>query len=111
MTILAGNLNRRPRFIVEITIAVGVLAEMAIHAMHSLFQVNVVQMDALLKLVRIIKRDNVALCVQKVTFSITLEDFAKHPAVAMKVGKLYVLQFCIESRGAGLHQEAQFRPE
>ena len=45
MAIGALDLNRGPNFAIELRVAVIVLQEMAIDAVHSLFQVNVHQVD------------------------------------------------------------------
>ena len=58
MTIFAGDLDRRARFVIEIAVAVRVLPEVTVDAVHSLFEMNVVEMNGLLKLVRIVRRDD-----------------------------------------------------
>src|SRR5882724_11153942 len=68
-------------------------------------------MDGLLKLLGIVKRDNVSFGVEQVSFSVAFENLAKHPAVTMSVAKLHVLQLCIESGGAGLGEKSEFRPQ
>ena len=61
VTVFAGDLDRRARFVVEIAVAVRVLTEVTIDAVHSLFEMNVVEMNGLLELVRIVRRNQVAL--------------------------------------------------
>src|SRR5207244_12122058 len=49
--------------------------------------------------------------VEQVAFAIAFEDFAKHPAVTVRIAKLDVLQLAIEFRRARRLQEIQLRPE
>ena len=60
MTVFARDLDRRA-LVVEIAVAVRVLAEVAIDAVHAAFEMNVVEMHRLAELRRIVRRDDVAL--------------------------------------------------
>ena len=60
MTIYAINFNRRAGFVIKIAVAMRVLTEVTVDAVHSLFQVNVVEMNRFPKLVRIISCNLVA---------------------------------------------------
>jgi hypothetical protein len=42
MTVFATDLDRGARLVVEITVAMRVLTEMAVNAMHSLLEMNIV---------------------------------------------------------------------
>ena len=91
MTVFASDLNRRARFVVKIAVAVRILAEVAVDAVHSLFKMNVVEVDGFLELVGIVRCDQIVFGVKQVSFSIAFEDFAKHPAMTVKIAKLRVL--------------------
>ena len=67
MTIFASDLDRGARLVVKIAVAVRVLAEVAVDAMHSLFEMNVVEVDRLLKLVRIVGRNRLLFGVEQVS--------------------------------------------
>jgi hypothetical protein len=60
-----------------------VLPKMAIDAVHSLLEMNVVKVNGFFKSLWIVRRDNVVLRVKQVSFSITLEHLPEHPAVAV----------------------------
>src|ERR1041384_3602616 len=84
---------------------------MTIDAVHATLEMNVVEMYGLAELCRIVKRNNISLCVQKVSFSISLINFAKHPAMAVEVGKLGVAQECVETGRTGVFQEIKVGPQ
>ena len=50
----AVDLDRRPRLAVELAVAVVVLLEVAVHAVHPLLEVDVLQVDGLLELLRVV---------------------------------------------------------
>ena len=83
------HLDGVANFAVEIAVTVVVLLEMAIDAVHSFFQVNVLQVNGLGQLVRIIRRDFIVICIEKISVAIFLEDSAEEPAVALKLRKLH----------------------
>jgi hypothetical protein len=49
--------------------------------------------------------------VQQVSFAIAFEDFAKHPAVTVKIGKLRVRKQRVECRRAGVFQKIEVGPQ
>src|SRR5215204_5760817 len=102
MTIFARDLDRGARLVIKIAVAVRVLTEMTIDAVHSAFEMNVAEVHSLAELCRIVRRDNVALRVQQIALAIAFEDFAKQPAVAVEVCKLRVPQQSIEARRTGV---------
>ena len=102
MAIDAADLDRRARLVVKNAVAVRVLAEMAIDALHTFFEMNVVQVNRLLEPIRIVRRNDPVLRIEQVPFAIALENFAKQPAVPVKIGELRALQLGIEFRRAGL---------
>src|ERR1700683_2997357 len=88
-----------------------VLLEMAIGAVHPFFQMNVAQLHALLKLVLVVGRDNVALRIQEIAFAIALIHRAKHPAMAMKVGELRMLELLVKLRAPDFFEERKILPQ
>ena len=111
VTVFARDLDRRARLVVEIAVAVRVLAEVAIDAVHARARMNVVEMHRLAELRRIVRRDDVAVGVEQVSLAIAFEDFAKHPAVTVKVCKLRVAQQRVERRRAGVFQKIEVGPQ
>src|SRR5713226_1485151 len=55
MTIDAAYFNSSARFVVEHTVAVRVLPEMTVNAVHPFFEMNVVEMDGLAESIRIFR--------------------------------------------------------
>src|SRR5271155_1043063 len=110
MAIHAINFNGVARFSVEFSIAVTVLFEMAVNTMHSLFQMDVLQVDSLFELVRIIERNLVVLSIQKISFAIVLESLPENPSVAMEVFELSVLEVFVEFRRPRLLEEVHVGP-
>ena len=49
--------------------------------------------------------------VEQIALAIAFEDFAKHPAVTVKVCKLRVAQQRVECRRAGVFQEIEVGPQ
>ena len=93
------------RFAVNFSVAVIVLAEMAIGALHSLFQMNVGQVNGFAETIGIVETDLLAVFVEPVAFAIMRVDAAIDPAMAVKIGKLRGLELLVEFRAAGLLQE------
>jgi hypothetical protein len=60
MTIFTRDLDRGAWLVVEIAIAVRILTEVTIDAVHPTFGVNVVKMHGLAELRRIVGRDQIA---------------------------------------------------
>src|SRR5713101_981767 len=96
---------------VEFAVAVAVLLEVAVHAMHPLFKVDVLEVYRLLELLRIVEGNNLVVRVEQVALAVVLEDSAEDPSVTMEVGKLRVLKLLIEFRCTGLFQKGSVRPQ
>src|ERR1043165_8045248 len=111
VAVFTRNLDRRARFVVEIAVAVRVLAEVTINAVHAALGVNVVEMHGLAELRGILRRDDVAVRVEQISLAIAFEDFAKQPAMSMKVRELRVAQQRIEPRRAGVFQKIEVGPQ
>ncbi len=88
VTVNAVNLHGVARLAVETPIAVIVLGEVTIDAMHAFLQMNVLEMHRLLELVRIVRRDGLSVLVEHLTVEIALVHRAVVPAMAMKIGEL-----------------------
>src|SRR5258708_6615062 len=96
---------------INFPVAVIVLPEMAIRALHSLFQMNICKMNGFAKTLWIFKRDLLSGLVEPVAFAIVRIDVAINPAVPMKVRKLCGLQLFFEIRAASFFQEFLVAPE
>src|SRR5271163_315857 len=110
MAIHAIDFNRVARFSIQVSIAMTVLLEMAVYAMHSHFQVNIFQVDSLFEFIRIIERHRVAVSVLKNAFAIVLERRPENPSMTVEVRELRVLEVLIEFRSSSLLQEVYVRP-
>ena len=111
VTVDAADLHRIGDLAIDQTVAVAVLREMAIGALHALFGMDIHQMNRLARIdpwghelalpvlapfFRIVGADDPAILVEEVALAITLEDGAEVPAVPVIVGELRVLQIRIE---------------
>ena len=92
------HLHRGPRLSVNLSIAMIVLIEMAVRALHSLFQMNVRKVHRLAESLWIVERNNLVVLVEPVPFSIVFVDAAKNPAVPVVIGKLGMLELRIQFR-------------
>ena len=107
----AIDLDGVARFAVELAVAVAVLLEVAVDAVHALFEMDVLEVHRLPELVGIFERDRLVVFVEQVALAIVLEDGAEDPAVAVEVGELGVLQLLVELGRAGFLQEIRVGPE
>src|ERR1700734_462559 len=96
MAIHAVEFGSRPRFAVELSITMVVLFEMAIHAVHSLLQMNVCQMDRFPKFIRVVSGDDFIFGVEQISLSVALVNRAENPAVTVKVGKLALFELLVK---------------
>ena len=87
-----------------------VLAKMAVDTVHPLLEMNVVQVDCLLKAIRIVGRDDTVPGIQQVTFPVAFEYLAEHPTMPVKIGKLGASQLRIEFGRSGLVKKRRVRP-
>jgi hypothetical protein len=88
----AVDLDCVSRFAVKLTVAMGVLAEVAVDAVHSLFQVNVLQMHGFAEFLGVIERNDVVFFVEQISLAVFFIDSAEYPAVAVEVGELGVIK-------------------
>ena len=111
VAIHAIDLDGVARLSVEFAVAVAVLLEVAVDAVHSFFQMDVFEVHRLLELVGIVEWNYLVVLVEQVAFAIVLEDGAEDPAMTVEVGELGVLQLLVELGRAGLLQEVRVGPE
>ncbi len=91
MAIHAIDFHGVARFTVQIAVAVVVLPEMAIDAVHAFLEMNVAELDRFLEFVLVVVRNHVAHRIQQIALAVALVNRAKHPAVAVEIGELRVL--------------------
>jgi hypothetical protein len=88
--------RRVARLAVEHPVAMHILLEVAVRALHPFRQMHVFQVDRLGELLRVVVGDFVVAQIKQVAFAIVLEDRAENPAVSVVVGKLGVLELRIQ---------------
>src|ERR1700724_3823632 len=76
------------RLAVKIAVAMIVLREVAVLAVHTFLEMDVAEVDGLLEFVLVAGRYGVALGIQQVAFAVALVDGSEDPAVSVKVGEL-----------------------
>ena len=96
MTIEAVNFDRGAGFTIDFSVAVIVLCEVAIVALHSFFEVDVGEVNGFAETVRIVEGDLLAIFVEPVPLAVVMEDRAKNPSVAMKIGELCGFQLLVK---------------
>src|SRR5690606_39391421 len=111
VTVLAANLDGIGDFAVDQAVAVTILREVAIGALHAFLGVDVHQVDRLAGIragldelafaflapfLGVVGRNQVTFGVEQVAFAVALEHRAEVPAVAVVVGELGVLELRIE---------------
>ncbi len=96
MAIHTIDLDRRPRFTINVSIAMIVLREVAIVALHPFFEMDVRQVDGFAEAVRIFEADLLAVFVEPIPLAVVIEDGAENPAMAMEIGELRGLQLFVE---------------
>ena len=109
VAVLAADLQGVAVLAVDQPVAVGVLGEVAIRAVHPLLQMDVLQVDRLLEPVGIVEGDDAVLGIQEIPLAVLLVDGAEDPAVAVVVGELGVLESRVELRDLG--QEFRLGPQ
>ena len=96
---------------VDFAVAVIVLREVAVGALHAFFEMNVREVDGFVEAVGIVEGDLVAVLVEPVPFSIVIEDGAEDPAVAVEVGEFCGVESGVEFGGASLFEEFVVDPK
>ena len=98
VAILALDFDRAHDFGLDVAVAVIVLGEVAVDALHADIDVDRLQVHGLLPLVRIVVLDDLAILVEQVALAVARIDAAEIPAVAVIVGELRVVQLRVEQR-------------
>ena len=98
MAVYALDGRRGARFPVKQAVAVRVDVEVAVHALHPVREMFVLEMNGLGEFLRIVGRDDVFVAVAQIAFAVVLEDGAENPAVPVIIGELRVRQFRIQLR-------------
>ncbi len=101
MAIDAGDFDCGRHFTVDVPVAVIVLLEMAVNAMHADIHVHRAEVHRFFHLVRILVTDGAAVFIKQGTLAIALEHGAEIPAVAVVIGELGIFQFRIQFRNIG----------
>ena len=111
VAVLAADLHRVGDLAIDIAVAVAVLREVAVGALHALFGVDIHQMDGLARVdagrdelglvalapfLGVVVGDDLALGIEQIALAVALQDGAEIPAVAVIVGELRVLELGIE---------------
>ena len=97
MAVHAIDLDGIARLSIELAVAMAVLFEMAINAVHALLEMNVFEMDSLVEFLRIVERHRLVFAIQQRALAVVLEHRAENPAMAVEVGKLCVVDCLLNS--------------
>ena len=97
----AGDLDRRLHLAIDMAVAVSVIGEMAVDAMHAEIDMDRVEMHRLLEFLRVVGRDDVVGVVEQVALAVAFVDGAEIPAVSVVVGELGVLELRVELADLG----------
>ena len=92
MAIHAIEFDRGSRLGVELSISVGVLLEVAVHAVHALFFMNVRKMNCFLEFIRGAGLDDFVFGVEQISLAVSFVDRSEDPAMAVKIGELRLFQ-------------------
>src|ERR1700747_3689995 len=111
VAINAIDFHRGAWFAVNFSIAVIVLAEVAIGALHPFFQVDIRKVDGFAKPFRVVKRDLLAVLVEPVAFAIVRVYSAIDPAMPVEIRKLRGFQLLVEFLTASLLQKFFIAPQ
>ena len=98
------------RLAVEFSVAVAVLLEVAIHALHAFLEMDVREVHGFLEFLGILGT-TILFSVEQVALAVALEHGAEEPAVAVKIGELRVCQFRVEFGAAPFCQKFRVGPQ
>src|SRR5258708_34367444 len=107
----AVNFHGGAGLAINFSVAVIILAEVAIAALHSLFQVNVRETHGFAEFFWIVERNLLVVFVEPIAFTVVRIHAAVDPAVSVKIGKLRGLKLLVEFRAAGLAQKLLVAPQ
>src|ERR1700687_2544071 len=95
MAIDAVDFDGSARFAVNFSVAVIVLREVAIIALHAFFEMDVGEVDGFPETVGILEGNLLAVLVQPVPFAVVIENGAENPTVTVKIGRLRGVQWLV----------------
>jgi hypothetical protein len=81
---------------VEQSVAVGIIVEVTVHALHAAGEVDVFEVHGLFEFVGVVVRDFLVLKGEQIAFAVFFEHGAEDPAVTVVVGKLRLLEFGVQ---------------
>ncbi len=109
MAIHAVDLHGGSNLAIDVAVAMRILGEVAIHALHALLHMNGRHVHRLLELLRIIVADGLVVLVEQISAAVAFEHGSEVPAMAVIVRELSVMQRWIERAHA--LQEVRIIPE
>ncbi len=110
MTIHTVDFHRVARLAIQPAVAVIVLPEVAVDALHAFFEVDVLEVHGLAEAIGIVVRDDVVVRVEKIPAAIALVHGAVDPAMTVKIRKLRVPELRVEFGGPDLPEECRVAP-
>ncbi len=111
MTIDAVDFDGGARLAVDFPVAVIVLREVAVVAVHPFFEMNVGEMHGLGETLRIVERDLLAILVEPTPLAVVIKNGAEDPAMTVEISELRGLQLLVEFGAAGCFQKFFVVPE
>src|SRR5216684_7873898 len=99
------------RLAVDFPVAVIVLREMAVVALHSFLEMDVGEVDGFAETVGIVERNLFAFSIKPIPFAVVVKNCAEDPAMAMEISELGRLQLLIEFGAAHSFQKFLVVPE
>src|SRR5260370_2281114 len=111
MAIDTVDFDGRARLAVNLPVAVIVLREMAVVALHPFFEMDVGEVNGFAETVGIVECDLLAVLVQPVPLAVVIEHVAEDPAMAAAISELRRLQLLVELETACVFQKFFVVPE
>src|SRR5258708_17317762 len=99
------------RLAVDFPVAMIVLREMAVVALHSFLEMDVGEVDGFAETVGIVERNLLAFLVEPVSFAIVVKNGAEDPPMAVEISELPGLQPLVEFGAADVFEEFFVPPE
>src|SRR5437899_2708779 len=107
----AVDFNGGAGLAVNFSVAVIVLGEMAVVALHPFFEMDVGEVHGFAETVGIVEGNLLAVLIEPVSFAVVIENSAEDPAMAVEISKLRGLQLLVEFGTAGFFQKVFIVPE
>src|SRR5260370_21649697 len=93
------------RLAVDFPVAVIVLREMAVAALHSFLEIDVGEVDGFAETVGIVERDLLAFLVEPIPFAVVVNNRAEDPTMAVEISELRGFQLLVEFGAAHVFEE------